>query len=126
MEPRFELIGAGEAAVCLVNGAGLLVHSAQDMLDLIATLNYQHGCSRLVLKKEQLAPDFFDLRTGLAGEVLQKVTNYHAALAIVGDFSAVGSKALRDFITESNRGTRVFFVPDTETATQKLRHQAVL
>ena len=37
----------------------------------------------LVLTEADLCPEFFDLRTGLAGEVLQKFVNYRARLAIV-------------------------------------------
>src|SRR6187549_3674319 len=35
----------------------------------------------LLIDESQLGPDFFDLRTGLAGEVLQKFTNYRVRLA---------------------------------------------
>jgi hypothetical protein len=37
----------------------------------------------LLLDESQLGPDFFDLRTGLAGEVFQKFTNYRVRLALV-------------------------------------------
>lgn len=114
------IIGHGEKAVSVVTGKGVLVASAQDMLDMIATIRYQDGCDRILLKKDNIAEDFFDLRTGLAGEVLQKVVNYNAALAIVGDFSGYTSKALQDFIYESNKGTRVFFVRDETAAIEKL------
>ena len=59
-------------------------------------------------------PDFFDLRTGLAGAVLQKLVNYHLRVAIVGDVTreVAASKAFADFVTESNRGGHVWFVRD--------------
>lgn len=116
----FRLIGQGEGAVAVVEGDGVLVGSAQDMLDIIATAAYRHGCRRLVLRKEHVAEAFFDLRTGLAGEALQKVVNYGAALAVVGDYSGYDSRALRDFMRESNRGNRIFFVPDEAAALEKL------
>jgi len=47
----------------------------------------------LVLDEKELSVDFFNLRTGFAGEVLQKFTNYRARLAIlVADPSAYGSR----------------------------------
>lgn len=119
-----KLIGQGEGAVAVVQGAQIA--SPQDMLDLIATLRYEHGCSRIVLPKEALAEEFFCLKTGLAGEMLQKVVNYNAALAIVGDFSGYTSKPLQDFIGESNRGTRVFFLPGEAEAVEKLQKDAQL
>jgi hypothetical protein len=37
----------------------------------------------LVVTEANLGPDFFDLRTRFAGELLQKFVNYRAKLAIV-------------------------------------------
>ena len=100
---------------------GTRVATPQDMLDLIATLRYEHSADALVLPKENLPEAFFDLRTGLAGEVLQKCTNYQMKIAIVGDFSVYDSKALRDFIRESNRGGAVLFLPSAEEAVEALQ-----
>ena len=106
-------------------GAAPLIANAQDALDLIATARYLHGEVKLAVDKADIAEAFFDLKTGLAGEVLQKFVNYKTPLAVVGDFSGYTSKALRDFITESNRGSAVFFVPDMETAAEKLGRVAL-
>lgn len=122
---RVNIVEQGEKAVAVVTEEGILVATPQDMLDMIATLRYQNDCSRIVLRKENIAEDFFDLKTGLAGEVLQKVVNYSAMLAIVGDFSGYTSKALRDFIYESNKGTRIFFVPDEAAAVKKLQENGL-
>ena len=47
----------------------------------------------LLLDESQLGEKFFDLRTGLAGEVLQKFTNYRVRLAIViEDDAAYGTR----------------------------------
>lgn len=46
----------------------------------------------LIIDETRLSPAFFDLRTGFAGEVLQKFTNYRVRLAIVvADHAAYGS-----------------------------------
>lgn len=121
----FRMEGKPESGAAAVGGGGVLVASGQDMLDIIGSVQYLHGCSRIIIKKENIAEAFFDLSSGLAGEVLQKVVNYHAALAIVGDFSGYQSKALRDFIRESNRGSRVFFVASEAEALERLE-KAVL
>lgn len=67
------------------------------------------GCSGLIVPKECFPESFFDLKTGFAGEVLQKFSNYRMKLAIIGDFSSYTSKSLKDFINESNNGNLVFF-----------------
>lgn len=63
---------------------------------------------------ERLAPEFFRLSTGLAGEVLQKFVTYGYQVAIVGDIAAhvATSSALRDFVRESNAGRHVCCLPD--------------
>lgn len=62
----------------------------------------------------RLDPAFFQLATRLAGDVAQKFVNYRIRLAIVGDISAqcAQSKALRDFVHESNQGQALWFVDD--------------
>lgn len=52
----------------------------------------------------------------MAGEILQKFSTYNHKLAIVGDFSGIESKSLRDFIRESNRTGRILFVDNREDA----------
>ncbi|MBK8657125.1 MAG: DUF4180 domain-containing protein [Haliscomenobacter sp.] len=86
----------------------LVIAGAGDGLDLLGTLYFQ-GYSGAVLYENTITPDFFDLKTGIAGEILQKFTNYRVKLAIVGDFKKYTSKPLRDFIAESNRGRHVHF-----------------
>jgi hypothetical protein len=75
----------------------------------------------LILYEEIVHPDFFDLKTKLAGEILQKCSNYQFRLAIVGDFSKYKSKSLRDFIYEINKGKLVAFTHNLESALNWLK-----
>ena len=70
-----------------------------------------------------LDQDFFRLRTGIAGEVLQKFVTYKMRVAIVGDISGylAESTALRDFVYETNRGDQVWFVPTMDVLEKRLR-----
>ena len=56
------------------------LESAQDIPDLIGAC---WGMDGLILHENDLASSFFDLRTGLLGELFQKVTNYKLHLAMV-------------------------------------------
>jgi hypothetical protein len=94
---------------------GVVIETARDGLDLIGNASYQ-GVDHLLLYAESLAPDFFDLGTGLAGEILQKAANYRVRLTIVGAFDRVESESLRAFIVEANRGRQVAFVADRDAA----------
>ncbi|NDV47845.1 DUF4180 domain-containing protein [Paludibacter sp. 221] len=77
---------------------------------------YGQNCIGMIIDKEVFDDSFFDLKTGLAGEILQKFATYRMKLAIVGDFSEVASKSLRDFIRESNRQKFINFVESVEKA----------
>jgi hypothetical protein len=96
------------------------ITNAQDILDMMASAQYQCECIGMVLYKESLNESFFDLKTGLAGEILQKISNYRFKLAIVGDFSHYTSKSLKDFIYECNKGNMVYFKEDLDSALSAL------
>ena len=85
------------------------ITDVQTMLDLMASAHYNSECMGVVLYKESLDESFFDLKTGFAGEILQKFANYNMKLAVIGDYSHYTSKSLRDFIYESNHGNLAFF-----------------
>lgn len=89
-------------------------------LDVIASAQYSSGTNRIVLHCDALDESFFDLSSGLAGEILQKVSNYGLQLAIVGDFSQVTGGALLDFIRESNEYGQVMFLPDVQAAVERM------
>lgn len=115
-----EVKGTGSAQYALVQGEGVLVCDVQSALDIMMTVQYETGLSRMAIRKEVLAEDFFILSTRLAGEILQKFVNYHMKLAVIGDFSKYTSKPLRDFIYESNNGNAVFFVSSEDEAAKML------
>ncbi len=107
-------------AVAAVHSDEVVLRDAQSALDFMMTLQYETGCSRIALNKEAITEDFFALRTGLAGEMLQKFVNYRVKLAVYGDFSRYTSKPLRDFMGECNRGSHVFFQPTQADAVTRL------
>lgn len=102
-----------------ITADGIIIHNAQDALELMMNCSYQ-GADSVVLYQQHIVPDFFELKTGIAGEVLQKFSNYRMRMAIVGDFSAMSSSSLRDFIYESNKGRLINFVASLEEALERL------
>ncbi|WP_390454455.1 DUF4180 domain-containing protein [Chryseobacterium sp. Alg-005] len=97
----------------------ILIQSAQDGLDLLGNVYYE-GFDKVIIHENNMAPDFFDLKTKLAGEILQKFSNYRIPLAVVGDFSKYESKSLRDFIMESNQTRHINFTSTLSEALEKL------
>ncbi|MCX6334919.1 MAG: DUF4180 domain-containing protein [Bacteroidia bacterium] len=102
----------------LVPGSDI-INNVDDMLDILAN-SWHNECHGIILHEGNLNPDFFDLKTRLAGEILQKFSNYRTKLAIIGDFSDVKSKSLRDFIRESNSRGTTCFVSSFNEALSKL------
>lgn len=84
------------------------INNVQDVLDLFGEL-YGQYYDGIILYERNITHDFFDLQTRLAGEILQKFSNYRIRLVIVGDWSKYTSRSLEAFICESNRGKTVNF-----------------
>ena len=106
--------------IAVVNSSEVLITDVQSALDFMATVNYEVGCHRIILNKSAICEEFFNLRTGIAGEILQKFINYQVKIAIVGDFSVYTSKSLKDFIYESNIGKDIFFLSNEKQAVDRL------
>ena len=51
--------------------------------DISAALSASVERGGLVLDEKDISADFFDLKTGLAGQVLQKFVNYRTKLAVI-------------------------------------------
>lgn len=117
---EYKVESNGNIQCALVSGDDVHITDVQSALDLIASVKYETDCNRIAISKAALAPEFFDLSTKIAGEILQKFVQYYTKLAIIGDFSAYTSKALRDFIIECNRGNHIFFVADEAEAVSYL------
>ncbi|MEZ5070814.1 MAG: DUF4180 domain-containing protein [Bacteroidales bacterium] len=94
----------------------IIIREEQDALDLMANVQYLHDSNHILVHHHQLGEEFFDLKSGLAGAVLQKFSNYRVRLTIVADLSAQNSKSLRDFVRESNRTGHIRFVSSLEEA----------
>jgi glutamate synthase domain-containing protein 3 len=116
------ITGEDGTGLAQVHSDEMVITSVQDALDLMANCGYQ-GANRIIVHEKNLTPDFFDLKTGVAGEILQKFSNYGVSLAIIGDFAKYPGKSLRDFIYESNKAGRINFVGTLEEAKEKLSKQ---
>ncbi|NQX39915.1 DUF4180 domain-containing protein [Pedobacter steynii] len=109
----------GAIKIAEVISDGILIGNVEDGLQLMGDLYYQ-GYDKIIIYETNLTPDFFDLKTRLAGEVLQKFSNYRVQLVIIGEFSKYPGKSIRDFIYESNKGKIVNFLPTIAVAKDKL------
>ncbi len=112
------LIGRDGQSVALID-RWARVTNPMELLDAMATAGYL-GAGAMAAYAESLGEEFFDLKTRIAGEMLQKFSNYRMRFAIIGDFSNVQSRSLRDFIRESNDGKTVCFAGSLDDALLRL------
>ena len=91
----------------------IVLQTVEDVVDLIGNMSYQ-GFDKLIIHEENMIPDFFELKNKIAGNILQKFSQYSMPLAIIGDFEKYESKSLNDFIFESNKGKLINFVTTVE------------
>ncbi|MGG1790535.1 DUF4180 domain-containing protein [Bacillus mycoides] len=118
MEIKKVVIGGINIAV--VRNDTVLISDVQSALDLMATVQYEADSKWIAINKSLISESFFDLKTRLAGDILQKFINYSVKIAIIGDFSMYTSKSLKDFIYECNKGKDIFFLATEQQAIEKL------
>lgn len=97
----------------------IVLRTTKDGLDLLGNLYYQ-GYDKIIIHMKNITPDFFDLKNGIAGEILQKFSQYGMPLVVIGDFSKNESKSVNDFIYESNKGKQINFIPTLSEALKSL------
>jgi len=66
--------------ILIASDSDISIRSFRDISDAIAAC---FGTDGLILTEDDLAQEFFDLRSGLAGELFQKFINYKLRMAIV-------------------------------------------
>ena len=103
---------------CAVNG--MQISTETDINGLIGAAIGERA-DLVALPAARLSQDFFDLKTGFAGLLIQKFVNYQIRLAIIGDITdpCARSRALKDFVYESNKGSTCWFLTDIDDLNRK-------
>ncbi len=89
--------------------------SGDEALELIVACG-QNNTNKLMLQAENFTPDFFRLRTGVAGEILQKFSIYHIQVAAVLTPELVNQGRFREMVLEANRGNQFHVFYNRESA----------
>ena len=99
----------------------VVVRSAGDITDALRGSLEPGG---LLLAEEDLGPKFYDLRTGLAGELFQKVVNYRGRLAIVIRDARVHGDRFGELAYEHRNHPAIRFFAERAPALQWLQRAA--
>lgn len=81
-----------------------MIQQEEDAVALVAVCG-EHSAERLLLYAGNLPESFFDLKSGVAGAILQKFTNYHLKVALVIPSDLVQGR-FKEYILEANRGNQ--------------------
>lgn len=105
----------GELTV--INNIENILSSSSDLIELYLNTNSE----TIVIDQSVLPQNFYDLKTKIAGDFLQKVSSYNKRLIITTKFSSPISKSLHDFIYESNKTGKVIFADTLENGIKMLK-----
>lgn len=90
---------------------GIKLHTENDALDLIAS-----GLSACIFTVEDLHPQFFDLRNGIAGAIFQKLVNYRFKIAIILPVDHEFGPRITELVRDHRRHSLIRFFATLEEA----------
>ncbi|NKB34575.1 MAG: DUF4180 domain-containing protein [Pseudomonadales bacterium] len=89
-----------------------------NVMKLLSSSFEQEG---MLISEHDLGPAFFDLSTGLAGEIFQKFANYNQKLAIVVADLSNYSQRIQELALEHSNHSHIRFVSSEEAGREWLK-----
>jgi hypothetical protein len=117
---NINLLGNPKKPIVEVKSAGPVILVEED-IERLAEVLVQNHAQQVILHRENLAANFFDLQSGLAPAVMQQFVSCMTPLAIVGDFTDLRGSVWEAFIAECNDGQNIFFLGSVSEALDKFR-----
>jgi Domain of unknown function (DUF4180) len=119
MPPKFYELHGVRVLECAAGETRLRTYA--DAVEIVGQ-SFENRATVIVIPVECLDDDFFQLRTRIAGELIQKIVQYRRRLVIVGDISRhlAESSAVRAFVNEANRGQEIWFLASLEELEKRL------
>ncbi|MCD4711820.1 MAG: DUF4180 domain-containing protein [Clostridiales bacterium] len=91
------------------------ISTENDVLDVIA-LCWEHETNLLMIHYNALADEFFDLKTKLAGNIIQKLINYGIKTVNVIPKFALDNDRFREMVFETNKSNHLRMYESIEDA----------
>jgi hypothetical protein len=99
--------------IIVASDAGISIQSVGDISDALAAC---FGAAGLLLMETDLATEFFNLRSGLAGELFQKFVNYSVRAAIVLPAPEIYGERFSELAYEHSTHPMIRFVRSKDEA----------
>lgn len=106
----------------LVVGDGSHLFDIRHHVNQLITQAWAQSVSTIVIPVDCLPEEFFQLRSGVAVAMSQRLVNYRITVTFVGDIAGrvLDSQPFGDFIRDCNRGRWVWFARDMPTLVERL------
>lgn len=104
-EKKYIEIYSNESPIC----------KEQDALDIIS-ISAENDIRLIMLNSEVISDDFLNLKTGVAGSVMQKFVNYNLKVVAVIPHERIKNGKFKNVIIESNRGKQFRVFEEREKA----------
>lgn len=92
-----------------------LIRNTGEINDLLSSL-YNANTDKVLLHSPNLPESFFDVSSKVAGDILQKFSNYNVRAAIVMDNNTQTSSKFDELRTDLNTGGRIHFFDTRDEA----------
>ncbi len=111
----FTLETAGRVPYLRSRTSNVIMRTPQEALDVVMH-GFEPDIRRFLFMETNFPPEFYDLKTKLAGEILQKFSNYQIKAAILGTFDFPDNPRFGEFMFESNHGKQLRFANEESDA----------
>lgn len=99
---NYELAEKNGQTIVVVTSAEPPARSGEDVIRMIEVC-IEHNAGRLAIYAEALSEDFFQLRTRVAGEILQKLVNFSIKTAVIVSDESLIKGRMKDLLAESRK-----------------------
>ena len=110
----FRIINKDGSSYLELTDPGFKINDEQDAVDLAAICR-ENGTSKMLVSAENLTNDFYDLSTRLAGNILQKFSNYRMVFAAVVPEQRIKGR-FGEMALEMNRGKQFHISTEKQDA----------
>ena len=88
---------------------------AHTLIDELLARSFDSG-GQLLVSEAELGTEFFDLSSGIAGELMQKLVNYGQSLAVVVSDPSQYSSSFQDLVLEHQHHPTIRFFTSKDAA----------
>ena len=114
MITEYKITEKGISVYVFLDKGGHAAENEADASDILS-LCYENNTSLLMIHSDRLSERFFDLKSGFAGTVLQKLANYRVKTALILTDITL-SERFREFLAEAGRGSSFHAFSDSDEA----------